>query len=175
VLSFAPHGGKIQKYTDKQAFLLARHLAGCPAWAFCGYANDGAYDEHHERSSHIEIRDDRHRHLSKLNEADFRTAVSFHGFNPDSDVDVYLGGNMDHSDRDRVKDHVVARTDDDVQVEVTQRGDGLHRIYGGIRSENIVNRLAEKVLQLEQTMGARRQHREDICRGVADAFEEILR
>jgi phage replication-related protein YjqB (UPF0714/DUF867 family) len=143
VVSLAPHGRYIEKYTGEQAFLLASYLTRCSAWAFRGDADGGgAFGEYHVRSSRIEV--DAYEYLDILNAENFGVAVAFHGFNPDRDVDVYVGGDTSLSNRETVAEHIDGRTDDGIRVQAARRGDALYGRYAGTIPGNLVNRLGEQ-------------------------------
>lgn len=173
VVSIAPHGGQMEPHTVEQAFQVGTTLLTCSAWSYCGYVNDGsAREKYYTTSTDISVSS--HEFLPELAERGFEYAVAFHGYSPDfSHPDVYVGGSASRTIRDRLAESIARYAD--IEVEVAQPSDGrLYEWYAGRRSDNIVNRLGKRGLQLEQTRTARDDHGDAICRGVAEVIAELV-
>lgn len=172
VLAFAPHGGQMEPYTAEQAFQVAAAFTGCSAWAYCGYVDDGSARAEYYITS-TEMVSSEYNFLPQLLGHGFELGVAFHGYSPDSPhPDVYIGGTAHTAVRERLAESIATHAN--IDVGVAQPSDGLlYQRYAGVRSENIVNRLGERGLQLEQTLAARRESRSEICRGVIETMREL--
>jgi phage replication-related protein YjqB (UPF0714/DUF867 family) len=168
--AIAPHGGAIEAHTARQAFHMAESLPQCSAWAFCGYAQGsetGAFELFHTPSTDIET--DQLSLASTFLEADFDHIISFHGFEPETAVDVYLGGQIDRSVKRRVADHIQNTTG--LSANVAAADDALYEQYSGSDDSNLTNRWCRNGgLQVEQTKQAREGYSEEICEAISDIF-----
>ena len=170
IATIAPHGGAIEAATAKQAFHVAASVEACSAWAYCGYTTDsetGAFEQFHRSSTTIS--EDEFDLSSKLRAAGFDHIISFHGFDPEGAVEVYLGGQIERSLKQRVAKHIQNQTG--LYAKVAEPNDGLYQMYGGHKDENITNRWSHHGgLQIEQTAHARQTHGEAICEAIIDIF-----
>ena len=171
MVAIAPHGGQMEPGTAEQALRVAALLDSCSGWAYCGYVDDGsARERYYTTSTAIALGD--HELLSRLADHTFDVAIAFHGYRPDGPhPDVYLGGTLDTSAREVLAASIAQASGLDVGV--AQPKDGLKGDYGGVSDENIVNRLAPRSVQLEQTDDARDSFRTEICRGLADGIRQL--
>lgn len=158
----APHGGWIERHTDRQAVRVATRLDGTTAWCGRGYRQGGgAYDRWHVTSTALDPRS--YPELASIAGRGFEHAVSFHGYDGDA---VLVGGAAPSA----VKDAVRAAIDRAVPapVRVVERGP-----YDGNSPENLVNwltRSGRNGVQIEQGYDVREGHWEAVADAVADAY-----
>lgn len=170
IVAIAPHGGQMEPYTDAQPFHLSTSLSDCSAWTFCGYTEEGsARDVYYTTSTAIEPSE--YELLSGLLRQQFDLAIAFHGYAPDREhPEVYVGGTLPAGDRTKVASAI--ETETGLESTSARPGDGLNAEYGGTAADNILNRLAEDSLQLEQTLAARKNHA-TVCEGVVTSLESV--
>jgi phage replication-related protein YjqB (UPF0714/DUF867 family) len=169
----APHGGAIEEWTDQQAERVAEELAGgrvC-TWICRGWGRDlGAHTRHITSS---ELSEHSFPLLNTIVTVGFSYSVAFHGFTPgDGDPDVLIGGRAD----DELKTDVVSRLQgalDDAGADLTVRADPSPRL-GANSPNNIVNRLAEQAVQIEQSLPARKTYWQEIADAVASVYRSRL-
>lgn len=169
-VAIAPHGGKVERHTETQAFRLAALLEDCSAWAFTGYVDGGdTRDAFHTTS--VAISPDDYRLLEEVLAAEFSHAVAFHGYRElDHRPDIYVGGRCDEEDRRVLASRIAEKTgrevacataDDDLDVK-------------GFDPHNIVNRVAGGAgLQIEQTFDVRANQSRAVCEAVAEVLPRI--
>lgn len=171
LVAIAPHGGQMEPGTAEQALQVAELLDSCSGWAYCGYVDDGSARERYYTTS-TAIAPGDHELLSQLADCAFEVAIAFHGYRPDGPhPDVYLGGTLDTPGREILAESIAQTSGLDVGV--ARPNDRLQSDYGGVSSENIVNRLAPRSVQLEQTDDARDDFRREICRGLVEGIERL--
>jgi phage replication-related protein YjqB (UPF0714/DUF867 family) len=175
-IAIAPHGGEIERHTDEQAELAVRELttACFPAssWLCKG---DGDKDKGASDRWHITADDLQPACFPLLQQVMSRTfcyGVAFHGFQRKADeADVYIGGAAS-----RPLKVAIERTLNDLdlpmRVKISNRYDNPK--FQGFSPENIINRLTTRGIQLEQSLEARKFHRE-IASAVASVFVSPLR
>jgi len=97
IISAAPHGGSVEPQTAEQAVTVAENLSPCSVWLTRGHDEGGsAFDTWHEPSHLISPGD--YAYLPEIKRCDFETAVTYHGYNPNTThPDVYLGGRCTQS------------------------------------------------------------------------------
>lgn len=169
-VAIAPHGGQLEPFTDMQPFHLSTSLPDCSAWAFCGYTEEGsARDIYYTTSTAVMPAD--YELLPALPHGEFDLAVAFHGYAPDRDhPDTYVGGTLPADERDAVA--AAIERESGLDAESARPSDGLRGEYGGIAPDNILNRLSETTIQLEQTLAARESHAA-VCKGLVEAMRAI--
>jgi phage replication-related protein YjqB (UPF0714/DUF867 family) len=161
----APHGGKIEPYTDDQALRVGVRTADSTVWIGRGWRpGGGAYDRWHVTST--DIHPASFPGLGRIADRSFEYAVSFHGYGGDG---IRIGGGAPK----RVKREVRAALGDAVGdvLDVHLATDGP---YAGSDPDNFVNWLTENGrngIQLEQSFAARRTHWQQIADAVAGLFE----
>jgi phage replication-related protein YjqB (UPF0714/DUF867 family) len=171
-IAIAPHGGEIEPGTDKQPTDVVTELkaASFPAsfWFCKGYGDQdkGALDRWHITSE--DIQPACFPLLQPLALRTFCYGVAFHGFDQKEDeADVYIGGGASLP----LKRAVEQRLNDlnlPVQVKISTSNDKPK--FQGFSPENIINRLATRGIQLEQSRRAREQFGEKIAIAVAKVF-----
>lgn len=157
LVALAPHGGHVEPGTDAQA----RHLAerGATAWYCAGWwPGGGAFDRWHVTSNDTDPRS--FPGLATVANRSFDRAVSFHGWTRDG---VGVGGGAPRAVRERVRDAVDAAVDAPAFLVTGAE-------YRGDDPENVVNRLAEAGVQLEQGIDVREAAWEAVADTVADAL-----
>jgi phage replication-related protein YjqB (UPF0714/DUF867 family) len=175
-IAIAPHGGEIETHTDEQAELAVRELttACFPAslWLCKG---DGDKDKGASDRWHITADDLQPACFPLLEQVMSRTfcyGVAFHGFQRKADeADVYVGGAARRPLKVAIE-RVLNDLDLPIKVKISTRYDNPK--FQGFRPENIINRLTTRGIQLEQSLEARKFHREIAC-AVASVFVSRLR
>lgn len=157
LVALAPHGGHVEPGTDAQARRLAER--GATAWYCAGWwPGGGAFDRWHVTSN--DTSPDSFPGLAALADRPFDRAVSFHGWTRDG---VGVGGGAPRAVRERVRDAVDAAVDASAFL-VTGAA------YRGDDPGNVVNRLAEAGVQLEQGIDVREAAWAAVADAVADAL-----
>lgn len=157
----APHGGRIEPYTDRQAERVVERRPGTAAWIGRGWQpGGGSFDRWHVPST--DIHPDSYPELGRIADRGFGTAVSFHGFTGDG---IRVGGAAPapvvHGVRAAIDDAV----GDVLDVRLATRD-----AYLGSDPDNVVNWLTangRSGVQLEQSFEARSDHWESIADAVA--------
>lgn len=158
LVALAPHGGHVEPGTDAQARRLTER--GATAWYCAGWwPGGGAFDRWHVTSN--DTSPDSFPGLATIADRTFDRAVSFHGWTRSG---VGVGGGATRAVRVRVRDAIADVVDAPVFLVAgsTYRGDS---------PANVVNRLAEEGVQLEQGIDVR----QDAWVAVADAVGDALR
>jgi phage replication-related protein YjqB (UPF0714/DUF867 family) len=173
LLVLAPHGGDIEPHTDEQASRIAVGLDGVSVWLCKGFSTEpGTAARFHVTSG--DIREESFPALGIVASRRFRYAVSFHGFVQPVPT-ILVGGAGPGWLKYRVAAAVRrAVADPDITVRVGRKGEP----FNGDEPSNIVNRLTLRGrggVQLEQTLGARKQHGVAIADAVAGVFRSVLR
>jgi len=172
VVVLAPHGGAIERGTDRQAEIVQSRLGRDRAslWLCRGYKRGGgAARQWHITSSDVD--DSSFPLLGSIARRTYMFAIAFHGF---SEADVLVGGGAPRPLKRRVVQaiqQVLAGTNIHVRIaSASEPFDGNH-------PRNIVNRLTEAGLggvQIEQSLDARDQYWEPIAEAVAAVYAEQL-
>jgi phage replication-related protein YjqB (UPF0714/DUF867 family) len=168
----APHGGKIEDYTDEQATEVLSQLqtAGFPAslWICKGFGdnNKGAFDRWHITST--DIHPASFPLLGSLMSRQFFYGIAFHGFarEGDDEADIYIGGAAPLRLKTAVR-KALNRLHLPLKIKISTRKDPPK--FQGFAPENLINRLAARGIHLEQSKEARVFHKE-IADTVADVF-----
>lgn len=162
-ISTAPHGGDIEKNTDKQAKLLAEEI-GCDFWVVEGEGPD-AFDKWHITSSEISPRE--FPKLSRAMSNNYYRGVSFHGF---SGNEIVVGGTCDLGVRESVASELSARG----QTVVAGPGAGSNGYsdVDGSAPENFINRLTDGVggIQIEQPLNIRENSWQGVVEDIVSAL-----
>lgn len=167
VIAIAPHGGDIEKYTDRQAERVYKHLGpnrastwNCRGW----HAGGGAFTKWHISST--DISEHSFPLLGQVTRRNFRHAVAFHGCRNE---EVLIGGRSDHTLQQELQEAISrALTGTGIPVRLIAPGDR----YSGSAPNNLINRLAHggDGIQLEQGPTARRNHWAAIADSVAEVY-----
>lgn len=175
-IAIAPHGGQIEQHTDEQAVESVDELiaADFPAsWWLCkgfGDANKGAHDRWHITST--DVQPECFPLLRAITSRKFCYGVAFHGFQQKKgEADLYIGGAAPRP----LKRAIKRRLEDlnlPIEVKISTKDDSPK--FQGFSLENLINRLARRGIHLEQSLAARKFHRE-IARAVAQAFRSRRR
>jgi phage replication-related protein YjqB (UPF0714/DUF867 family) len=175
-IAIAPHGGEIEKHTDEQAELAVSELTtGCFPASLWLCKGDGDKDKGASDRWHITADDIQPACFPLLGQVMSRTfcyGVAFHGFQRKGDeADVYVGG----AARRPLK-VAIARALNDLNLPIKVRISTPYDDpkFQGFSPENIINRLTARGIQLEQSLEARKFHREIAC-AVASVFVSRLR
>jgi phage replication-related protein YjqB (UPF0714/DUF867 family) len=169
LIVIAPHGGAIEKGTDRQAALMARELGVC-SWICKGWKpGGGAFARWHITST--DTHEASFPKLGALGPRRFRHAVAFHGW---SGGEIIIGGGASSRLKRAVAMAVrfVVRSSK-IPVRVASASDH----YGGDDPRNLVNRLTRTGtlgLQLEQPREARENNAEPIAEAVTWVYRNLL-
>jgi phage replication-related protein YjqB (UPF0714/DUF867 family) len=171
-IAIAPHGGEIEPGTDKQPTDVVAELkaASLPAsfW-LCkgdGDRDKGAFDRWHITSE--DIQPACFPRLQPLALRTFCYGVAFHGFDRREDeADVYIGGGASLPLKRAVEG---ALNDLNLPIEVKISTGNDKPKFQGFSPENIINRLATRGIQLEQSRRAREKFGQEIALAVAKVF-----
>ena len=167
LVALGPHGGRIERYTDRQAELVADRFSAAPAsaWRCKGWRQGGgAFERWHITSTDLHRRS--FPELDVIADRGFDHAVSFHGF---GDPGVLVGGGAPQSRREEVARAIDDRLEDGIDVRVATEG-----AYDGDSPENVVNWLTESGsngVQIEQSYDVRAEHWETVARAVLSVYE----
>ncbi len=171
-IAIAPHGGEIEPETEKQPADVVTELkvASFPAsfW-FCkgdGDQDKGAFDRWHITSE--DIQPACFPLLQPLALRTFCYGVAFHGFDRKEDeADIYIGGGASLPLK-RAVEQALNGLNLLIQVKISTGNDKPK--FQGFSPKNIVNRLATRGIQLEQSRQAREQFGQKIAMAVAKVF-----
>jgi phage replication-related protein YjqB (UPF0714/DUF867 family) len=175
-VAIAPHGGAIERHTDTEAERVAASLADIAAncWRCKGWGpNGGAGVRWHITST--DIHPASFPLLATLTTRKFTHAVAFHGFDqPDRIEDVLIGGAGPLSLKRLLRARIRRKVGPGFLVEIADASDPL----GGFDLNNLVNRLTRSGtngIQLEQSIRAREQKRDEIADAVASVYRTRFR
>jgi phage replication-related protein YjqB (UPF0714/DUF867 family) len=172
LVALAPHGGAIERHTDRQAELVASLLGAdlASAWRCRGFkADGGAFERWHITATEIHERS--FPFLDTIASRGFTHAVAFHGFSTDG---VLVGGAAPLA----LKQDIAAALEcvlagSTIQVRIARPSDG----NDGDNPRNLVNRLtADRAngVQIEQSLEARRRFGQAIACAVAEVYQAKL-
>jgi phage replication-related protein YjqB (UPF0714/DUF867 family) len=179
LIVIAPHGGKIEEYTDMQAEHVGKQFSSehVSEWICKGFKKPhGAFDRWHITST--DISEESFPKLKKIIGRQFKYSIAFHGWSGDS---ICIGGSMLDDLKQQIKTAVegavlgsrivVAVAEDDGDDETCPEG------YNGNNPYNIVNRLGKPKggLQIEQCMKARECYGIKIATAVADVMRTLIK
>jgi phage replication-related protein YjqB (UPF0714/DUF867 family) len=167
----APHGGAIERHTDRQADLVAVGL-DVSSWRCKGWKpGGGAFARWHITSA--DLSELSFPLLGRVAGRGFARAVAFHGFD-DAGVegDVLVGGSAPGPLKEAVAAAVRDVLRDGLAVRVPAPGERL----GGDDPRNVVNRLAPGGgVQIEQSLRVRAGHWRAVAEAVGGVLELLSR
>ena len=168
----APHGGEIEKGTDKQAELVAK-LLRATCWRCRGYqavGGAGASSRWHITST--DIHEASFPLLNKIIDRGFVNAVSFHGFLSQDEgeipADIIIGGRARKTLKRHIQQALTRALPSGIVVEIASAGSR----FAGNEKRNLVNRLASdgNGIQIEQSRQVRKKHWRAIAEAVAREY-----
>ena len=166
LLISAPHGGRIEPYTDGQGSLLADELdAAATFWRCRGWNPSGDAFERWHVPTH-ELSPASFPRLGEIADREFEQGVSFQGIAADG---VRVGGGAPDEEKAALVEAIEGVVADDVQVEVAT---GTYRS----RSEDVLINDAvadDGGLWIGQSFRAREAHWDEIVVAVADAVADL--
>jgi phage replication-related protein YjqB (UPF0714/DUF867 family) len=172
LIAIAPHGGDIEPHSDEEARETFRVLttAGFPAslWLCEGYGDQAkaAFDRWHITST--DLQPACFPLLEPLATRAFCYGVSFHGFDRKEDeADVYIGGGASLPLKKAIEK---ALNDLGLSIEVKISTCSDKAKFQGFSPENVINRLAQAGIHLEQSRRARDNFGQQIALAVARVF-----
>lgn len=172
LVTVAPHGGDIEKWTDKEAETVAR-LLKVTCWRCRGYkAPGGAGASTRWHITSTDIHEASFPLLNTIISRGFANAVSFHGFSPQDEeempADIIIGGGAPEALKLSIQRALALALPSDVVVEIATPGSHLT----GDDEQNIVNRLAmnSNGIQIEQNRRVRQKHWRAIAEAVARVY-----
>jgi phage replication-related protein YjqB (UPF0714/DUF867 family) len=172
LIVIAPHGGYIEKHTDKQAERVCEQLPEryVSSWVCKGFKQGGgAYDRWHITST--DINEESFPKLKSIIGRRFEYSIAFHGWDEDS---ICIGGSMPQDLKQKIKEAIVNAVSGQISVE-TDYEKTCPGAFNGDDEKNIVNRLSTKGLQIEQSRKARTRYGIQIADAVADAIVPIIK
>jgi phage replication-related protein YjqB (UPF0714/DUF867 family) len=174
----APHGGNIEKYTDKQAEHVRKQLSSkyASAWICKGFKNPiGAFDRWHITSTDISEESFPKLKMIMPPRRRFEYCIAFHGWDDKKNV-ICIGGRKSQYLKQQIKmeiEKVVLGSGIDVATDEDKDGKCPEEFNGSHRN-NIVNRLGKKGVQIEQSEKAREEYYIEIADAVAGAIRPII-
>lgn len=170
LVAIAPHGGKIEEGTDRQAERVTARLAtkGVSCWRCKGFKQGGgALERWHITSP--EIHEASFPLLNTIISRSFTYAVAFHGFSEDR---VLIGGGADDALKCEIKTAIQqAIAGSGIAVDIATETDN----FNGDNPCNIVNRLANgNGIQIEQSKVARDNYGLQIAAAVASVYDSKI-
>jgi phage replication-related protein YjqB (UPF0714/DUF867 family) len=172
LVALAPHGGRIELWTDQQAEHVATQLLGkgVSSWRCKGWHKGGsAYDRWHIDASRISRNS--FPLLDSIGDRGFTYAVCFHGWSADG---ILIGGGAPLQLKQDIRDAIIAAIND-VSIDVSIAD--VNEFYNGDNPANIVNWLTAGGtggIQLEQSAVARSNYWQPIAEAVASVFEPLI-
>jgi phage replication-related protein YjqB (UPF0714/DUF867 family) len=168
LVAIAPHGGRIEPYTDLQAEHVHHLLAdkGVSSWRCKGWDDAGnAHERWHITS--VDLHPASFPRLNRIMARGFTYAVAFHGL---SGSGILVGGAASQSLKRAVHQALQQTLNGTgIGVRIAGAGDGL----GGASRRNVVNRLTKsgtRGIHIEQSQAAREQHWKAIAAAVASVY-----
>jgi phage replication-related protein YjqB (UPF0714/DUF867 family) len=166
LIVIAPHGGNIKRHTNEQAERVRQKLESkcISLWMCQGFKEGGgAFDSWHITST--DISEESFPKLKMVIGRGFEYAIAFHGWDEDS---ICIGGSAHFDLKQQIKTAIESALASS-GIAVTSDG-GCPPNFNGNDQRNIVNRLATKGIQIEQSLAAR----SDFACEIADAVAEIM-
>jgi phage replication-related protein YjqB (UPF0714/DUF867 family) len=163
----APHGGKIEEGTDRQAERVASQLAakGVSCWRCKGFKQGGgAFERWHITSP--DINEASFPLLNTIINRSFTSALAFHGFDQQ---EILIGGRADEALKCEIKSAIQrAIVGSGIDVNIATAADN----FNGDNPNNIVNRLANgNGIQIEQSLAARQNYWQPIADAIAFVYK----
>lgn len=174
----APHGGKIEEYTDLQAEHIGKLLSSekVSQWICKGFKEPrGAFDRWHITST--DISEESFPKLKMIFGRKFEYSVAFHGWGNDS---ICIGGGRRSDDlKQQIKtaiENVVLGSGIKVAVAMDNgyNDESCPEGFNGNNLDNIVNRLGKRGVQIEQSMKAREGYGIKIATAIADVMRPLI-
>lgn len=172
LVTVAPHGGDIEKWTDREAETVAK-LLKVTCWRCRGYkAPEGAGASTRWHITFTDIHEVCFPLLNTIISRGFANAVSFHGFSPQDEeempADIIIGGGAPYALKLSIQSSLAVALPSDFVVVVAPPGSHL----AGDGDQNIVNRLAQNSngIQIEQNRRVRTNHWRAIAEAVAREY-----
>ena len=168
LIAIAPHGGDIERHTDRQAERVRSRLGvgAASAWRCKGWNGDRAFERWHITST--DINEASFPRLESVISRGFTYAVAFHGFD---EAGILIGGTAPDPLKLEIQSALARATrGSGIEVRIARPNEN----FGGDDPCNIVNRLSAgggNGIQIEQCPHAR----EDRWRRIADAVAEVYR
>jgi phage replication-related protein YjqB (UPF0714/DUF867 family) len=174
LIVIAPHGGNIEPWTDEQAQYVRENLHAddrVSLWMCKGFKHPDATEQEHDAHNrwHITATEISERSFPKLRtiiEPKFEYAIAFHGMEQNF---ICVGGNAESADAgliEEIRDSIKHRLPGNIEVVATACSGG----FSGDDPCNIVNRLGEKGIQIEQGLDIRNDHWKEIAQAVVDVI-----
>jgi phage replication-related protein YjqB (UPF0714/DUF867 family) len=165
----APHGGIIERNTDRQAELVTAEL-GCSSWICKGWkAGGGGYDRWHITSTKISPRS--FPGLGVIANRGFAYAVAFHGM---SAPGILIGGAAPEELKELVQAAILDElSDPNIDVVIAEPGDA----NSGMSAQNVVNWLTADGfggIQLEQSPSVRNEHWQEVAHAVINVYSQLI-
>jgi phage replication-related protein YjqB (UPF0714/DUF867 family) len=165
----APHGGGIERGSDRQAEAVTAAL-GCSSWICKGYkVGGGAYGRWHITSTKVSPRS--FPGLKVIADRGFEYAVAFHGM---AAAGVLIGGAGPDELKEMLRSAILDElSDPDIDVVIAQQGDA----NSGMSSKNVVNWLTADGfggIQLEQSSKVRNDHWQEVVDAVINVYSQLI-
>jgi phage replication-related protein YjqB (UPF0714/DUF867 family) len=165
----APHGGVIERNTDRQAEFVTAAL-NCSSWICKGWkAGGGGYDRWHITSTKISPRS--FPGLGVIANRGFAYSLSFHG---QSAAGVLIGGAAPQELKQLVRAAILDElSDPDIDVEIAEP----NQPNSGASAQNVVNWLSADGfggIQLEQSMAVRNAHWQEVANAVISVYSQLI-
>jgi phage replication-related protein YjqB (UPF0714/DUF867 family) len=165
----APHGGGIERGSDRQAEAVTQAL-GCSSWILKGWkSGGGTSDRWHVTSTKISPRS--FPGLGLIAKRGFAYSVSFHGM---AAAGVLIGGAGPNDLKQMLRDAILDElSDPDIDVVIAEEGDA----NSGMSEKNVVNWLTDEGIggiQLEQSMKVRMEHWQEVVDAVISVYSQLI-
>ena len=178
LIVIAPHGGEIEKFTDKQAEYVWSKFSRDRAslWSCKGFSSKfhaDALERWHITST--EINPESFPQLKKIigQSPTFDYSIAFHGWKEDF---ICVGGNPENPDTE-----LITETRNAIKAALEERNSNIvvnvapcSGDFNGDSPENIVNRLGTNSVQIEQCKLARHDHHEAIAQAVVKGISNRM-
>ena len=170
----APHGGEIEQWTDKQAEYVRNYYfpSECVSlWICKGFSSkdeEDAFERWHITST--ELSEKSFPKLYAIFGQKFEYSIAFHGWKQDS---ICVGGSADNDLKCEIKDAIkkaLKAEGSDIDV----KDSNCPEDFNGNNSNNIVNRLGIKGIQIEQSRKARDDFHDVIAQAVVNAISSRI-
>jgi phage replication-related protein YjqB (UPF0714/DUF867 family) len=168
----APHGGDIERETDRQAEHVVAQLAGkgVSCWCCKGWNQNGSpFDRWHINASRISRKS--FPLLDSIGDRGFTYSMAFHGW---SSGGILIGGTGPEQIKKALQDAIIAAIQDpNIDVSIADVND----FYNGDHPANVANWLTTNGaggFQLEQSNKARDKYWQQIADAVASVFDQII-
>ena len=178
----APHGGKIEEFTDMQAEYVREQFSSkyASAWICKGFKKGGgALGRWHITST--DISENSFPKLKTILGRHFEYSIAFHGWDGDS---ICIGGSMRKELKQEIRTQIETAISDPKIVVAVAEENGHNKAcpssFNGNDEDNIVNRLCKpeveggQSLQIEQCKRARERYHIAIAKVVADVIRPLI-